>query len=95
MVTELQRLNDITDANLISVGQVLRLPVAAQLNTAIQVGSRVRVNQNAQTWATGQVIPAWVRGRVYTVQQIRNNGNELLLASVISWIRRRDVTLVT
>jgi len=46
---------------------------------AIRVGSRVRVNANAQTWATGQSIPNWVRGQTYTVQQIRNNNQELLL----------------
>ena len=61
----------------------------------IQVGSDVRVNDNAQTWATGQAIPAWVRGQVFRVQEMRNNNNELLLASVISWIRRSDVTLVS
>jgi len=61
----------------------------------IQIGSSVRVNDNAQMWATGQTIPAWVRGQVYTVQEMRNNNNELLLASIISWIRRSDVTLVS
>ena len=60
----------------------------------IRVGSRVRVNDSAQHWATGQAIPSWVRGRVYIVQQIRNNNDELLLADILSWIRRRDVTLV-
>ena len=90
-VAELQRLNNITNANLIRVGQVLRLSVAGN---AIRVGSRVRVNQNARTWATGQNIPSWVRGRTYTVQQVRNNNNELLLADVVSWIRHSDVTLL-
>jgi len=60
----------------------------------IDVGSRVKVNANARTWATGQTIPTWVHGQTYTVQQLRNNNNELLLAGVVSWIRRTDVTLV-
>jgi len=60
----------------------------------IRVGSSVRVNNDAQRWATGQAIPNWVRGRIYTVQQIRNNSSELLLADVISWINASDVTLV-
>ena len=59
-----------------------------------RVGSRVRVNNTAQSWATGQRIPSWVRGQTYTVQQIRNNNNELLLSGIISWIRRSDVTLI-
>lgn len=66
----------------------------ANNNNTIRVGSRVRVNQNAQRWVTGQGIPNWVRGQTYTVQQMRNNNNELLLSSVMSWIRRNDVTLV-
>jgi len=61
----------------------------------IQVGSTVRVNNNAATWATGQAIPAWVRGQTYVVQETRNSGNELLLANILSWIRRADVTLVS
>jgi len=65
-----------------------------QPNTTIRVGSRVRVNQSARTWTTGESIPSWIRGQTYTVQQIRNNNNELLLANVLSWIRRNDVTLV-
>jgi len=65
-----------------------------QPNNTIRVGSRVRVNQNAMRWATGETIASWVRGQTYTVQQLRNNNNELLLAGVMSWIRRSDVTLV-
>jgi len=71
-------------------------PQPAQPTTPppICIGSRVRVNQNANTWATGQAIPAWVRGQTYTVQQLRNNNRELLLAGVLSWIRTSDVTVL-
>ena len=61
---------------------------------AIAVDSQVRVNQTAQTWATGQSLPAWVLGQVYTVRQLRDAGRELLLEGVNSWIRVGDVTLV-
>lgn len=60
---------------------------------AIVVGSRVRVNNNAQRYVTGERIPTWVQGSTYTVQQIRNN-NELLLQEITSWVWRKDVTLV-
>ena len=97
-VAELQRLNNISNANLIRVGQVLRLPTASNNattnNNTIRVGSRVRVNSSARTWATGQNIASHVRGQTYTVQQLRNNNNELLLAGVMSWIRVADVTVV-
>lgn len=60
----------------------------------IEVGSQVRVNINALTWATGQTIPHWVRGQVYTVEQLRANNSEVLLSTVRSWIRAHDLTLV-
>jgi len=69
-------------------------PVGQGANNNIRVGSRVRVNSNARTWATGQNIPAWAIGQTYTVQQLRSNNNELLLSGVLSWIRRSDVTLI-
>lgn len=92
-VAELVRLNNISNPHLIRVGQVLRIPAITAVNhPSIRVGSRVRVNSSARTWATGQMIPTWVRGQTYTVQQLRNN--ELLLAGVMSWIRRSDVTVI-
>jgi len=92
-VAELQRLNNISNANVIRVGQVLQLPTTTTNNT-IRVGARVRVNSNASTWATGQSIPSWVRGQTYTVQQLRNNNREALLSSVMSWIRVTDLTVL-
>jgi len=89
-VAELQKLNGIDNANLIRIGQVLRLPASSYPHNTIEVGSRIRVNQSARTWATGQTIPSWVNGRIYPVVQIRNNSNELLLADVMSWIRCSD-----
>ena len=73
--------------------QVLQLPDETS-HQKIDVGARVRVNRNAERWVTGQSIPLWVHGQIYTIQQVRHNGNELLLANVMSWIHRKDVTLV-
>ena len=61
---------------------------------AIKVGSRVRINETARTWATGQNIPAWVLGRIYTVTHLRNADRELLLKDINSWIGVEDVTLI-
>ena len=94
-VAEIQALNPQVDPNRLQVGARLNRPVGTVVPTGeIRVGSSVRVNQTAQSWATGQSLPAWVRGQTYTVKQIRNNHNELLLAGVMSWIRRGDVTLL-
>ena len=96
-VAELQRLNNISNVNLIRIGQVLQLPTSSNNTTTsatLRVGSRVRVNQAARTWATGQAIPAFVRGQTYTIQQLRNNNREALLAGVMSWIRVTDITVI-
>ena len=62
--------------------------------SVITIGSQVRVNQTAHTWATGQIIPSWVRGQTYRVSQLRNFDSELLLEDINSWIRIEDVTLI-
>lgn len=96
-IDDLRNLNNL-HTNLIHPGQVFRLPLrihqtqSSHQHQSIRIGSRVRVNQHASTWATGQAIPSWVRGQAYIVEQLRNQNNELLLAGVRSWIRRRDVT---
>jgi len=69
-------------------------PLPPTQPAVITVGSQVRVNQTAQTWATGQSIPSWVRGQVYTVSRLRDSDRELLLEGINSWIRVEDVTLV-
>jgi len=69
----------------------------ANATPAIRVNGRVRVNNNASTWLTGQPIPSWVRGEIYTIQQLRNNNNEALIGRngvATGWIRSRDVTAV-
>ena len=61
----------------------------------IKINDRITVNQNVQTWATGEAMPGWVHGRTYPVIEIRtrNGGVELLLGGGInSWIRQTDVT---
>jgi len=63
-------------------------------STIIGVGSVVRINDTARTWATGQPIPSWVLGQTFTVRRLRNYDSELLLDYINSWIMVEDVTLV-
>jgi len=62
--------------------------------SVIDIGSIVHINQTAQTWATGQTIPSWAKGHIYTVTATRKDKTELLLDYVNSWIKSHDVTLV-
>ncbi len=55
----------------------------------IHVGSRVKVKQSASNYATGEKIPAWVKGRTFTVQQV--DANRVLLKEIYSWVNKGDV----
>lgn len=59
----------------------------------IAVGNQVKVKFGAGSWATGQAIPSWVKGRTYSVAQV--NGNRVLLAGVNSWINKSDVEIIS
>ena len=50
------------------------------------------MNFSASTWATGQVIPQWVKGNSYTVKEV--SGTKVLLDDIMSWINRKDVEIL-
>ncbi|SEM45939.1 LysM domain-containing protein [Ligilactobacillus sp. WC1T17] len=60
--------------------------------TDIKAGYTVKVNFSASKWASGQYIPSWVHGKAYRVQQV--SGNRVLLAGIMSWIKRSDVEIL-
>lgn len=59
----------------------------------ITVGYTVKVNFSAKTWASGETIPQWVKGRDYPV--IQTNGNKVLLGGIMSWIDRSNVEILS
>lgn len=59
----------------------------------IAVGNQVKVKFGAGSWATGEAIPSWVKGRTYGVAQV--SGNRVLLAGVNSWINKSDVEIIS
>ncbi|SNU09600.1 lysozyme [Streptococcus equinus] len=59
----------------------------------IAAGNQVKVKFSAGSWATGQGIPSWVKGRTYDVAQI--SGNRILLAGINSWINKADVEIIS
>lgn len=56
-------------------------------------GNQVKVKFGANTWATGEAIPSWVKGRTYNVAQV--SGNRVLLAGINSWINKADVEIIS
>lgn len=62
----------------------------------INVGNRVKVKQSAKKYATGAIIPQWVKNNTYTVQQKRtqNGVRQVLLREISSWVRESDVNKV-
>lgn len=65
-------------------------------NTAksdIAAGNQVKVKFGAGSWATGEAIPSWVKGRTYDVAQV--SGNRVLLAGINSWINKSDVEIIS
>lgn len=59
----------------------------------IAVGNQVKVKFGAGSWATGEAIPSWVKGRTYSVAQV--SGGRVLLAGVNSWINKSDVEIIS
>lgn len=58
----------------------------------ISAGFTVKVNFSARKWASGQIIPNWVKGRIYPVVQA--SGDRVLLGGIMSWIKRSDVEIL-
>lgn len=57
--------------------------------TKIKVGSKVTLLKTAKKYATGQVIPSWVKEKKYTIMQV--GSNKVLLKEIYSWVYTKDV----
>ena len=56
---------------------------------AKEVGMTVKVNFSSQNYATGEVIPDWVKGTSYQI--IEKSGDKVLLDGIMSWLSVYDV----
>lgn len=57
--------------------------------TAKEVGMTVKVNFSSSNYATGEVIPDWVKGTSYQI--IEKSGDKVLLDGIMSWLSFYDV----
>ena len=53
----------------------------------------MKVKFSVGSWATGEAIPNWVKGRTYDVAQV--SGNRVLLSGINSWISKSDVEIIS
>lgn len=58
----------------------------------IKTGDTVKVKFNVDAWATGEVVPQWVKGNSYKVQEVA--GSKVLLKGILSWISKGDIELL-
>jgi hypothetical protein len=54
-----------------------------------KLGQKVKVKKKASKYATGETIPSWVKGKKYTIQQVKSD--RVLLKEIISWVYKKDV----
>ena len=64
--------------------------VKTDINKSIGVGSKVRIV--GSRYATGQLIPSWVKKNIYTVQRI--SGKRALIQEITSWVYIEDLRIV-
>jgi N-acetyl-anhydromuramyl-L-alanine amidase AmpD len=73
--------------------EVKQAPAAAKPTAsapAIKIDGKVKVNPIATKYATGQSMPAFVKGETFTVAQIEPN--KVLLKEINSWVNTSDLT---
>lgn len=65
-------------------------PSTQPRTNALTVGQIVTLNKNAQTFATGQTIADFAKGKQYRILQVKSD--RVLLDGIMSWVRKSDVS---
>ena len=58
-------------------------------STKMKVGNKVKIKKSASKYATGQPIPARIKGRTYTIRQVKSD--RVLLKEIMSWVYKKDI----
>lgn len=62
-------------------------------NNNFSIGQQVRIKKSATHYATGQAIPAFVKGKTDTVLQ--RGSNRMLLKGIYSWVKTSDLEVLS
>lgn len=93
----LAKLNGISNPNLISVGQVIKLNGAAPSKAGgFKVGQWVTLQEHATQWQTGEPIAPFAKGKQYKIIQTKdvnqsNSKQAVLLDGIMSWALAQDI----
>lgn len=60
--------------------------------TSINAGDKAAILLTAAKYATGQTIPAYVKGEKFTIQQVKED--RILLKEIMSWVYIKDIQKV-
>lgn len=56
---------------------------------SFKTGDKVKIRSSATKYATGERIPNWVKGKSYTIHQVKSD--RVLLREIYSWVRKSDI----
>ena len=75
---------------------VVSTPAVSVPSGGFAVGSKVTVRASATHYQTGQPIASWVKGKTYTIQQVKAvnqsaSKRAYLLSDIVSWVLEQDI----
>lgn len=102
-VADLIAANPTVDYKNLKIGQIIKLGQAKGAaakeevtqvsapapSVGVKEGQTVTLSVSASKYATGESIPASVKGRTYTVLQVKSD--RVLLKEILSWVKKTDV----
>jgi len=102
-VADLLAANRGLDPAKLQIGQIIKLGQAREAAKKEEVnqvsapasavglkeGQTVTLNSSASRYATGELIPAIIKGRKYTVLQLKSE--RVLLKEILSWVKKSDI----
>lgn len=102
-VADLIAANSKVDYKNLKIGQIIKLGQAKEASkkeeikqisspspSEVEEGQTVALSVSASKYATGESIPASIKGNKYTVLQVKSD--RVLLKEILSWVKKADIT---